>query len=955
MTTSLHALIVEDYVGDSELILRELQKAEFDVTHERVENAGEMRSALQEKSWDIILCDFSLPDFDARIALALVREFGLDLPFIVISGTIGDETAIELMRTGAHDFLIKGHLTRLGAVVRRELEAARGRLEHRQAQNALRESENRFRSLADSGRALVWTSGTDRLCDYFNQPWLTLTGRTLEQEQGNGWTEGVHPDDRDNCYGTYVAAFEKREKISAVYRLRRHDGDYRWVLDEGTPRYDSEGNFIGYIGNCLDITEMKLAQDRLRQAARVFDNTRDGVAVADVEGKIVSVNRAFEQITGYCEAQVLGQSHRLLRSGRHDESFYRTLWASLLATGHWRGEIWNRRQNGEVYPEWISIDAVTNEMGTTTGYVSVFSDLSEIREARERLEFIVHHDPLTNLANRSLLHDRLQQAIKTAQYNHGRIAVLVLNIDRLGRINESLGHEAGDSLLAEMARRIQSVALPSDTVACMGGDKFVLMMTKFDLIEEVMATARRLMDEVAAPLQLTEQSLTVTASIGVSIFPDDGATASDLLRSADIALSQVKDAGRNGFRFFTAEMHARVLRWMSMENLLRSAIERNELLLLYQPQVSLSDGTICGMEALARWRSKELGLVSPADFIPIAEETGMIMEIGEWVLRSACTQNKAWQDAYGLQLTVAVNVSARQVAAGTLLETVQGILAETGLEPHYLELELTESVLMDGTDAILTQFAELRRLGVRFSLDDFGTGYSSLSYLSRFDLQKLKIDQGFVRHITTDSKSAAIAQATITLAHGLDISVVAEGVETESQLSHLRRAGCDEMQGYFFSRPVPFDELAAMISEDRKLALGNTALEGLRTLLLLDDEPHILSSLQRLLRREGYRILVANNASEAFELLALNEVQVIVSDQRMPDMSGTEFLSRVSKLYPNTVRMVLSGYTDLQSVTETVNRGAIYKFISKPWEDYNLRDEIRAAFQHSERGLARGH
>jgi diguanylate cyclase (GGDEF)-like protein/PAS domain S-box-containing protein len=953
MKTPLRILIVEDDASDAELMIYQLRQAGYELSPLQVDSAARMAEALQQADWEIVLSDFSLPGFNAAAALKMLQATGRDLPFVVVSGTIGDETALELLRSGAHDYVLKDNLARLPSVVNRELADARVRQEQRQAQAALVASEERFRALADNGRALIWTADAEQRCDYFNQPWLDFTGRSLAEECGNGWRDGIHADDRERCLTTYRNAFAKREKFSTVYRLRRQDGVYRHILDEGTPRFDHTGNFIGYIGHGLDITELKQAEEKAQLAARVFESSLEAIVMTDDQARIVAVNPAFERISGYCEAEVLGQTPSLLQSDRHDAAFFQAMWQRLRSDGQWHGEIYNRRKNKQIYPAWTNINAICDEHGNTTGYISIASDLSDIREAREQLNFFANHDPLTRLPNRTLLNDRLQQAIDAAGHD-GRqaahpFALVLLNIDRLQRVNDGFGHETGDALLQALAARLQGRLLPGDTLARPGSDEFVLLLTQYVSSEDVMAIAHRLLDEVAQPCHVLGQEVTVTASIGISQFPDDGKTPSELLKAADTALSHIKDEGRNGFRFYTASMNTHVLRWMSLEKHLRHAIARNELLLHYQPQVSLDDGHICGMEALIRWNNPELGAIPPSDFIYLAEDTGLIVSIGEWVLRSACAQNKAWQQAGLPPLRVSVNISAHQLTAGSLTATVRQALADSGLEARYLELELTESVLMQETEQIQQQFAELLAMGVALSLDDFGTGYSSLSYLSRMTLTTLKIDRCFITDITTEPKSAAIAHAIITLARGLNITVIAEGVETEGQLNYLRKAGCNAMQGYLFSQALPAAEMAAQLAQNRALTLDGAALESSRTLLLLDDEPNILSALMRLLRRDGYRILLANSANEAFELLANNPVQVVVSDQRMPDMNGTEFLGRVSELHPDTVRMVLSGYSDLQAVTDAVNRGAIYKFLSKPWDDDSLRETIRDAFRRFER------
>lgn len=566
--------------------------------------------------------------------------------------------------------------------------------------------------------------------------------------------------------------------------------------------------------------QLRASEQRLRLSARIFESTQESIMLTNAAGAIVAVNPAFENITGYSEAEVVGRNPRFLYSGKHDSAFYRAIWDSLATSGQWRGEIWNRRKNGQDYPERMSVNSVRADDGQIDAYVSVSSDISALVAAHDQVDFLSNHDPLTLLPKRSVLLERMQQAIAAARHGDHQIALLLFNIDRLQRINDSLGHETGDAMLQEMARRAGALAGPADTVAHLGADEFVLLLTECLDSDDVIAAARRLIDEVAQPFPIGGHDLIVTTSVGISVYPRDGATPSELLKAADVALSHMKDAGRNGFRFFKGDMNAHALRWMSLESHLRRAIERDELSLHYQPQVSLSTGRICSMEALLRWSSPELGQVGPADFIPLAEDTGLILPIGTWVMHQACRQNKAWQDAGLAPLRVAVNVSAHQFMAGTVPAVVREALRESGLEARHLEIELTESVMMRDSAGAEAQLAELTQMGVSISLDDFGTGYSSLGYLSRFMLDKLKIDQTFVRNITTEPRSAAIAQATIALAHGLSLVVIAEGVETGEQLDFLARIGCDEVQGYLLSRPVAADTMALLIEQQDSAGPG---------------------------------------------------------------------------------------------------------------------------------------
>ncbi|MEH6437331.1 two-component system response regulator [Massilia sp. DD77] len=562
---------------------------------------------------------------------------------------------------------------------------------------------------------------------------------------------------------------------------------------------------------------LRESKHRLELARQVFDSTQEAIMMTDANANIVAVNPAFEQITGFTEAEVMGQNPRVLRSGRHDDDFYRAMWSCLEKDGQWRGELWNRRKNGEIYPERASISAVRNDKGKLTAYVSVSTDMSALKAAHHQLDFLSNHDALTLLPNRSLFNDRLQQALAAARQGGGQVALLLFNVDRLSRINDSLGHAAGDAVLREVARRASEVAGPTDTVARLSGDEFVMVVNGCEDTDAIIYCARRLIDAIAQPHTVGGHDVVVTGSVGISIYPRDGSAPGDLLKAADAALGSMKQSGRNGFRFFKGEMNAEALRWLALETRLRRAIERDELALHYQPQISRLDGRVVGMEALLRWRSDEIGQISPADFIPLAEDTGLILPIGEWVIRQACFQSKAWQNAGLAPVRVAVNVSASQFKAGTVATVVRAALEDSGLAARWLEVELTESVMLGESGAAEAQMTELRAMGVSLSLDDFGTGYSSLGYLSRFPLDKLKIDQAFVRNITTEQRSAAIAQATIALAQGLSLAVVAEGVETIGQRDFLGAIGCDVFQGYLYSRPVAAVEMAEL------LALGRVA------------------------------------------------------------------------------------------------------------------------------------
>ncbi|TWI70191.1 PAS domain S-box-containing protein/diguanylate cyclase (GGDEF)-like protein [Pseudoduganella lurida] len=889
------------------------------------------------------------PQVDNLMAIAVRDQFHL-YGWVYVANRRGascfDGTDEQFLRMLSAQLAVAYENMNLYEVVQRH--AAQLQMEisaRRSADTALRASEARYRAMTQSAPDAIIGSDQEYVL-HFNRAAETMFGYT-EQEMAGQPIVRLIADVSLAEHRERVARFRSNRERYYSNRiveltLKRKNGE-QFTAEMALSAVTVEGETI-FTTILRDTTARRALEERLRLSAQVFDSTQDSITMTDAQANIIAVNPAFEQVTGYSEREVVGQNPRLLRSGRHDSAFYRAIWHSLDTTGQWAGEIWNRRRNGQVYPERIRINVVKDQREQVVAYVSVSSDISALKEAHTQVDFLSNHDPLTLLPNRNLLNDRLQLALTSAQHTGSQVALLLFDIDRLQRINDALGHATGDELLRELAARVSRIVPPGDTLAHLGADEFAVVLTRCQTVDDIIVTVRKLMDQVAQPVHLAGQDLYVTASVGISIYPRDGATPGALLTGADVALSHVKDDGRNNFHFYTGEMNAHALRWMSLEIHLRHALERRELQLFYQPQVSLTDGRISGVEALLRWNSAELGNVPPGDFIPLAEDSGLILPIGNWVIEEACRQNRAWQTAGLPPLTVAVNVSARQFAVGNLPAVVRNALNASGLSPRWLEVELTETVMMHDSEHVQMQLNELAAMGVSVSLDDFGTGYSSLGYLSRFRLDKLKIDQTFVRNITTEPRSAAIARATTALAHGLNLVVVAEGVETEGQLAFLRDMGCDKIQGYLFSRPIPADELGTMLREHRALAHITPAPAATPTLLLVDDEPGVLRALERAFRRESYQVLLAHSAAEALELLALHDVQVVVSDQRMPEMSGTDFLARARELYPDTVRIILSGYADHASIKDAINRGAIYQFLSKPWDDEELRQVVRAAF-----------
>ncbi len=576
------------------------------------------------------------------------------------------------------------------------------------------------------------------------------------------------------------------------------------------------------------IEALHRAQEQLNLYATVFTNAAEGMTITDAQTQIVAVNPAFTRITGYTLTELIGRKPSVLRSARQDGEFYRELWHTLNERGQWQGEIWNRRSSGEIYPEWLSITAVHNGMGSATHYIGIFSDITERKEAEARIHHISHHDALTNLPNRLMMQARLHHVILQSQHTEQRAAVLLLDLDRFKTINDTLGHEIGDALLIQVTQRCLAVLRNTDTFARQGGDEFVALLHDLGQTQDAALIARKILASFAQPFELGSHALTVTASIGIALYPDDGADESILLRNADAAMYRAKANGRNCFQFYSADMNTASLGELLLENQLRGAIERDELQLHYQLKVDAATHRLTGAEALLRWQHPQMGLLSPDRFIPVAEESGLIVPIGEWVIQQACRQLRAWMDAGLAVVPIAVNMSAQQFAQQDVVGIVRDALAENELPPSLLELELTETMLMRDLEHTIDILCRLSEMNITLSIDDFGSGYSSLAYLRRFQVNVLKIDRSFVRDIQPDGSNGQIAAAIIALAHNLGQEVVAEGVETNFQRDFLIRHGCNKLQGFLFGRPQPAADFA------RRLAAAShasTAAQGATPLL----------------------------------------------------------------------------------------------------------------------------
>lgn len=688
-----------------------------------------------------------------------------------------------------------------------------------------------------------------------------------------------------------------------------------------------------------------------RAAADLFrivsDQFEGSILITDADNTILYANPALTRMTGFPAEEVIGETPRLFKSGQTAESLYRDLWETLTAGGIWRGEFINRRKDGSTYPESKTISAIRDERGRVRHYFAIGEDLTWRHQFEQRFDALLASDPLTGLPNRNAFLELLSSQLEKAGQIGKDLSVVHVDIDDFYLVNESVGVTAADQLIIEVSSRLKNALRQDDSLARVGNDKFAFLLGPYesgaetdldDVVARILATVRQ---------PLAGHTLSLTASVGLARFPAHGDDAGELLNHAISATERAKRSGGNTFLRFDPSSSPGDNGRRDLLRDLRGAIERHEFVLYYQPQVSLYSGAIVGLEALIRWQHPARGLVMPGDFIPLVEESQLVVDVGEWVLREACRQLRAWLDEDLPAVKLAINLSARHFVVPGLPAMIADALAAQRIEARYLELEITEGAMMRDVAGAVRSMAQLKEIGVRISLDDFGTGYSSLAYLSRFPIDVVKIDQSFVRDITDNPVNAAIAQATIAMSHKLGKTVLAEGVETEAQMAYLRRNQCDEMQGYFFSRPVPASEITRMLSAGTTMPIArHSHNEAQHTVLFVDDEPSILASIRRALRREGYTVLTAETTSEAFSLLATTTVHVVVTDQRMSCMSGTEFLSRVKNLYPETVRMVLSGYSEISAVTDAINKGAVYRFLSKPWDDETLKSEVFSALRH---------
>ena len=810
---SLRVLYIEDSLADFSLAERRLRKEGWDIRCLRVDTLESLTDALDFGDWDLVLIDYNVPGLPFETSHSAIYARMPDIPIILVTGSVGEESVIEMMRMGAWDVVLKVNLARLSASIRRCLREAGERRARRVAEADLKINEERLTLALAAAELGVWEWNVITDETWWSPQCGPVMGGEIGLRSFSDFLALAHPADSATLQQRIAQALIERLAFEAELRVIGQDNQERYISCHGRPHYDEDGQPVRVVGVIGDLTHKKRQERERRQAEAVFASAQEGVLITDREGTILTANPAFCMLMGYEAEDVIGRNPRLFKSDRHDDTFYRDLFEQASRTGRWQGEIWNRREDGAVVPVWFSLTSVRDVAGTVSGYVATYNDISHIKRSESQLEFLSHHDPLTRLPNRTLLLSRLQSAIGRSQREGARGAVLVIGLDRFKAINDAYGHRAGDEVLQVVAQRCRERLRDGDMLARIGGDEFVVLLETLPHPDHATLVAKGLIHSLTQPIPVDSVGeVFLGCSFGIAIFPDDGINAERILRNADSALAQVKKSERGGIRFYTEHMIAAATERMTLDAGLRRALERKEFVLHYQPLVETATRRLIGVEALVRWARPEDGLVPPGQFIPLAEETGLIVPLGAWVLEQACAQFTGWIRKQMDIDILAVNLSPVQFRHPDLVKMVADILARTGMPAKRLELEITESAMMDVVETE-SKLKALKEIGVRLSIDDFGTGFSSLAYLKRFPLDKLKIDQSFVRDIPAQRADLEIVSAVIQLARTLHLDVLAEGVETETQLDALRALDCEFAQGYLFSRPVAAEDLYPLLQK----------------------------------------------------------------------------------------------------------------------------------------------
>ena len=820
----ISVLVVEDDDADVRLIKEAL--ASNGASPFRVDWVRQLSTALERLAGggvDVVLLDLTLPDAQGIATFDRVFAAAPEALILILSTAGNEDIARQALLRGAQDYFVKAHVDAYWLP-----RALRYAIDRRDARDRLRDSEARFRAISDASPLGIFVSDAQASCVYTNAAYHTISGLNFEQTLGRNWMKAIHPEDRPRVLDEWRAAARGEEPFQTEYRFLRADQSVVWTRVSSAPLVYGR-HLDGRVKTVEDISERKATEFKLRaveealfeekeRAQVTLNSIGDAVLSTDMAGRLSYMNLVAEAMTGWSYQEAMGRSLADIFRVINGTTRRTIINPALRAinddqTAELASDCVLVRRDGVEFAIEDSSAPIHDRDGQVSGAVIVFHDVSASKSMALKMTHLAQHDFLTGLPNRVLLTERLTQAIRLACRRRKQVALLFLDVDHFKHINDSLGHAVGDQLLESAARRLESCVRATDTVCRQGGDEFVILLAEIEKPHDAAQIAEKLLAALALPHLVDGHELHVTLSIGISVYPDDSVSSDAVLQNADTAMYHAKSCGRNNYQFFKADMNTRAVRRLAVESNLRRAIQRQEFVLFYQPQIAMASGVLTGAEALIRWLDPDLGLISPAQFIPVAEECGLIVPIGRWVMREACRQVKAWLAAGLCAVPVAVNVSAVEFRDKSFLPGVAQILEETGLAAHYLEVELTEGVIMHNAQASASALEALKAMGVKLAIDDFGTGYSSLSYLQRFPIDTLKIDQSFVRDVATDADAAAIVSAVIGMGQGLRLRVIAEGVETQPQADFLLARQCAEGQGYLFNHPLAAADFARLLSE----------------------------------------------------------------------------------------------------------------------------------------------
>lgn len=814
MKHDLSILAIEDSSADFRLIERHLRLAGLSATCKRIETFEELTQAVEAGGWDIILSDYSVPQLNFENDLALIHQRLPDTPVILVSGSIGEEKAVELLKLGVWDFILKDNLTRLVPSIERCLREVSDRFARKTAEKELNEQQQLLSVVVEGSTDAVFVKDLQGRYLLVNQAASQFVGKPADQMIGHD-DSFIFP----HSIASEIMAIDKA--ILGSGKTQTHEevittfsGEYLIFQVTKGPMFDHNGQVSGLFGIAHNITARKKREIALIESesrfSTVFHKNPLAIGISNyASGRFIDVNEAFLQLFCYERNEIIGHTATELNLWVYPEDKAR-MYTSLSEYGQIQNqELMFRTKTNETGDALLSAELIN--IGSEQCVLRMLSDITEKNKAQRAINYLAHHDALTGLPNRLLVRDRVEQAIATAKRDKHKIALLFMDLDNFKSINDSLGHASGDSLLEIISHRLRESIRGTDTVSRFGGDEFLVVLSGITTSDAVAEVCAKILEDITKPAKIDGHELSTSCSIGVTVYPDDGDDFDTLLRKADSAMYYAKDAKGNTYRFFDGKMNADAIELVGLRNGLRIALERNEFVLHYQPQIDLSSGAVIGAEALIRWRHPELGLLPPGKFIALAEESGLIVPIGEWALREACRQAMAWRKQGLPDLVMAVNLSAIQFRRGNLEETVISALKDSGLDPQFLELELTESILIGDTENVLQTVQRLKMLGIKLSLDDFGTGYSSLSYLKRFAVDKVKIDQSFISDMDKNPSDAAIVRAIIQMSKSLGLRTIAEGIEEAYLVKYLQIYHCDEAQGYYYSRPISSDDFVRWV------------------------------------------------------------------------------------------------------------------------------------------------